>query len=81
MNVEEITGKEHDYRQVKIAVGGLGRAYGTAFPHFEITSIHNLEDAGQLILMLPDSVAEFFRQEGRRQLQSEFRALMNVGRA
>ena len=81
MNVEQLTDKKGDYRQVKVVIGGKGGVYEGAFPHFEITSAHPFDDAGQLILMLPDSVAEYFRQEGRRQLQSEFRSMMNVSRA
>lgn len=36
---------------------------------------------GQLTFKIPDSVAEYFRQQGRRQLQSEMRELLNVSRA
>lgn len=34
-----------------------------------------------LTVELPDSVAEVYRQQGRRQLQSELRGALNVARA
>lgn len=37
--------------------------------------------AGSLRFTVPESVAEYFRQQGRRQLQTEMRGLLNVSRA
>lgn len=36
---------------------------------------------GGTVLRVPDSVAEYFRQQGRRALQSELRDCLNVARA
>lgn len=36
---------------------------------------------GRVVVRVPESVAEHFRQQGRRELQSEMRALLNVARA
>jgi hypothetical protein len=36
---------------------------------------------GQVVFQVPDSVAEHFRQQGRRALQAELRACLNVSRA
>lgn len=82
MNVEEITGHEGDYRQVKIVIGGDGQEYDTSDPHFEVSglwrgSIGTLSNRHHLILLLPDSVAEYFRQQGRRQLRREINLLLN----
>lgn len=37
-------------------------------------------NGGRLELVLPNSVAEFYRQEGRRQLQSDFRDMISAAR-
>lgn len=84
MNVKEMINSDPDanlseFRQVKIAIGGDGKQYVSSDPHFEISGV--CEIGSSLILLLPDTVAEFYRREGRRQLQAEFRSLMNVGRA
>ncbi len=42
---------------------------------------HHQVVRGDMVLRVPDSVAEYFRQQGRRALQSEMRGLLNVSRA
>lgn len=78
MNVEQISPGSKDYRQVKIAIGGKGKFYDATVSHFEISGVDTT--GPQVSLLLPESVAEYFRQQGRRQLQSEMRALLNVSR-
>lgn len=40
-----------------------------------------LRGGGRVLFRVPESVAEHFRQQGRRALQSELRALLNASRA
>lgn len=42
---------------------------------------HHQVVRGDMVLRVPDSVAEYFRQQGRRALQSELRSLLNTSRA
>lgn len=77
--LEKAKSTTKDYRQVKVVIGGDGKTYKGTYPHFEVSEI--AENFSQVALLLPDSVAEYFRQEGRRQLQSEMRGLLNVSRA
>lgn len=78
MNVSELIDPDNVYRQVKVSVGGDGKTYHAADPHFDITG--SFQMGPNLILRLPDSVAEHFRQQGRRQLQAEFRDLLNAAK-
>lgn len=81
MNVNDFSPRIEtpDYRQVRVAIGGDGKKYTGANSHFDITGVYQ---AGPniVMLLLPDSVAEYYRQEGRRNLQSELRDLLHVSR-
>lgn len=79
MNVSEISSESKDYRQIKVVIGGDGHSYKGTDNHFEVTS--SISYPGLVYLLLPDSVGEYYRQQGRRQLQSEMRALLNASRA
>jgi hypothetical protein len=78
MNIDQIT--EHsngDYRQVQVVIGGTGKEYDSTQAHFEVSGVHSDSTAGQLKILMPDSVAEYFRQQGRRQLRREINLLLN----
>jgi hypothetical protein len=77
--LEKAKSTTKDYRQIKVVIGGDGKTYQTSNAHFEVSEI--AENFSQVVFLLPDSVAEYFRQEGRRQLQAEMRGLLNVSRA
>jgi hypothetical protein len=79
MNLQELLNYDKDYRQVKVAIGGDGKEYHSSDTHFQVTGAEVSQ--GQVVFLLPDSVAEYFRQEGRRLLQSELRGLLNASRA
>lgn len=67
----EATAGQHVY----ISIGDLSLG-GYRYPVMR----DDLRD-GSTDIEVPDSVAEHFRQQGRRALQSELRALLNVSRA
>lgn len=56
-------------------------AIGTHESHrcFNVTGYWGYSD-GSLELVLPDTVAEFYRAQGRRQIQSELRDLLAAAR-
>lgn len=61
---------------VTVLIGGTTNGY--RYP----AKARDLEYVGGFLqLAIPESVAEHFRQQGRRQLQSELRDLLNTARA
>lgn len=68
-----------DFRQVRVVIGGDGKQYLGTNGHFDVTGTYGL-GRGIIALLLPDSVAEHYRQQGRRQLQAEMRSVMNAKR-
>lgn len=79
MNVNQILPEVEDYRQVRVAIGGDGENYSSQSPHFDVTAV-TYSNQSPLTLVLPDTVAEYFRQQGRRELQAEMRKLINAER-
>lgn len=62
---------------VYVTIGELGN-YGY---QYRVMRNDLTTDGRPCTIQVPDSVAEHFRQQGRRALQSELRGLLNVARA
>lgn len=68
--------------QVSIQIGDLG--YGSGRPggyYYQVLASDCEITTGVLRFTVPESVAEHFRQQGRREIQSEMRNILNVARA
>lgn len=65
---------------VRVQIGPVDGGYGyrAMRDDFQLSFTGGV---GVAVVNVPDSVAEHFRQQGRRALQSEMRALLNASRA
>lgn len=61
---------------VTVQIGEGDHAYGYAVMADDLAAVRG---GGRVIFRVPESVAEFFRQQGRRQLKREFAKLMELG--
>lgn len=66
--------------QVSIQIGDIGHKTKGGYFYQVLASDASLRN-GVLHFTVPESVAEHFRQQGRREIQSEMRALLNAARA
>lgn len=63
---------------VSIQIGSLESKQGY---YYQVLAADCVIRQGSLHFSVPESVAEYFRQQGRREIQSEMRSLLNAARA
>lgn len=79
-SVEHYATTECPLEGVRVQIGPVDSGYGyrAMRDDFQLSFVGGV---GVVVIQVPDSVAEHFRQQGRRALQSELRNALNAARA
>lgn len=75
--IENYEGQDVPLEEVRVQIGDVDKGYAYRVMADDL-QLSFQSAKGVIVLKVPDSVAEHFRQQGRRSLQREFAALIAV---